>query len=279
MENIFDDFALWLQMRGCREETIEFYLDYLKNFFKYSGSDIYAFWSAELFEKAYIKIFKRDVSTNTKKKYLITARIFSDFLIKKGMIQVNYARETKAPRVQTQLPFALTRSDITSLYNAIERRWSGSLGKRNRLIFETFIYTWLRRSELSNLKRENVFEDRIIVKNWKWWKDRVVYIPKHFSAKLLQYMEETKHDYLFYTERGNKIKDRTYHTIFSHLRWDTGITVYPHALRHTYASNCVVDGIDIYTIQQQLGHTDIKTTSMYLYLNNEQRFQNMQKLT
>ena len=279
MENIIENFSLWLQMRGCREETIEFYLDYLKNFLRFSESDIYAFWSSEKFEKAYIRIFKRDVSANTKKKYLITARIFSDFLIKKWIIEVNYAREMKAPRVQTQLPFALTRSDILGIYNAIDRRWSWNLLERNRLIFDTFIYTWLRRWELSNLRRENIFEDRIIVKNGKWGKDRIIYIPKHFSQRLQKFIKETDHEYLFYTEKGNKIQDRTYHTIFTHLKEDTGIRVHPHVLRHTYASNCIQDGIDIYTVQLQLGHTDIKTTSMYLYINSEQRSLNMQKLT
>lgn len=279
MENIIDNFSLWLQMRGCREQTVEFYIKYLINFFRYTGSDIYVFGDSQKFEDAYIKIFKRDISANTKKKYLITARIFSDFLIKKWVIEVNYAREMKSPRVQTQLPFCLSRKDILGIYHEIDRRWSWVLSQRNRLIFDTFIYTGLRRGELSNLRREQIYEDRIIVKEWKWGKDRVIYIPKHFSIRLHQFMRETAHEFLFYTDRGDKIKDRTYHTIFSHLQQSTGIRVHPHALRHTYASNCIIDGIDIYTLQQQLGHTDIKTTSMYLYMNNEQRSINMQKLT
>lgn len=278
---LMEEFSLWLQLSGRLPSTIEFYEDYVRNFFKFSSSDIYCLNSSEKFEEAYIKIFRRDISANTKKKYLIAMRIFADFLIKKWIVTVNHPRWMRSPRVQPQLPFALDRDDILTIYNAIDRLWDWELQNRNRLILDTFIYTGLRRWELSNLKRENVFEDRIIVKRWKWGKDRVIYIPRHFSDRLQAYIKSTDHEYLFYTSRmKKKIEDRTYHTVFSRLREETKLDhLHPHALRHTYASNCINDGIDIYTIQQQLGHTDIKTTSIYLYMNNKQRYLNMQKLT
>lgn len=85
---------------------------------------------------------KKDITNNTKNKYLIFLKVFSDFLIYKKIITVNFAREKKKPKVQMQLPCALSKDDIITIYNAIYRKWAGSsLLIRNTLIFETFIYT------------------------------------------------------------------------------------------------------------------------------------------
>ena len=107
--------------------------------------DITCFGDPIKFHDAYSRIFKRDISTNTKKKYLITARIFSDFLLKKNLIEVNYAREQKCPKIQKQIPCALTRSELEIIYQAIHERWSGHLRARNRMILDFFVYTGLRR--------------------------------------------------------------------------------------------------------------------------------------
>lgn len=278
MENLFDSFALSLSMRWVRDSSVHFYIDYLKNFLKFWWYWVECFWHPIKFHEAYSRIFKRDISANTKKKYLISARIFSDFLLKKWLIEVNYAREQKCPKIQKQIPCALTRTELEIVYSAINSRWSGHLRSRNRMILDFFVYTWLRRWEVANMRRSDILRDRVLVRQWKWWKDRVVFIPDDFSTKLQEYMNSTSSEYLFHSRRWWKLQDRSFHTIMKVISDTTWKKVYPHILRHTYASNCVIDGVDLYTVQQQLGHTDIQTTSIYLYMNDEQRLKNIQKL-
>lgn len=61
-------------------------------------------------------------------------------------------------------------------------------------------------------------------------------------------------------------------------KYTGGIKVWAHKVRHTYASNCMIDGVDIFAIQQQMGHADISTTQIYLYMNDKARAQKMQLL-
>jgi site-specific recombinase XerC len=65
-----------------------------------------------------------DVKNSTRKKYLMAMRIFSDFLIYRGYIDVNHAREClKCPKVQKALPFSMDRDCYRQIYHAIVRRW------------------------------------------------------------------------------------------------------------------------------------------------------------
>lgn len=74
------------------------------------------------------------------------------------------------------LPIPVEDSEINNIFLAIQRRWTGQLAYRNKIIVETFLNTGLRRSELINLKRKEVFKDHIVVKNGKGGKNRIVYI-------------------------------------------------------------------------------------------------------
>ncbi len=77
---------------------------------------------------------------------------------------------------------------------------------------------------------------------------------------------------------GGPMAERTFHTIFHHISRKMGKNIYPHLLRHTYASHCILKGVDIYTLQKQMGHSDITTTSIYLYTNDQERYGIMQRM-
>jgi len=66
--------------------------------------------------------------------------------------------------------------------------------------------------------------------------------------------------------------------VFKRVSKELGIHVSPHMLRHTYATNCISQGINIHTLQSQMGHSDIRTTSLYLSMNSEQNYLEIQKL-
>lgn len=117
-------------------------------------------------QEVWDKIWKHDISNSTRKKHLMAMRRFADFLLEEKMIEVNYPREImQSPKVQKQLPFALDRDEFHSIYYAIEKRWgTGPIARRNKMIFDTIVYTGLRREEISKLLRKDVHEDRIIVR-------------------------------------------------------------------------------------------------------------------
>ena len=242
--------------------------------------DLFVFGDPDRFDKVWTTIMNKDVTNSTKKKYLIFMRIFTDFLIKEKIVTVNLAREKKNPKVQQRLPFALSREDIGTIYGALYRKWGKTpLFERNTLIFDTFIYTWLRRWELSKLKTSDIYLDRIVVKEWKGGKSRIIYIPEEFWKRLFKWIEKNNSEYLFYTEKKKLLSDRTYLWIFQVISQELGMKIYPHLLRHTFASHSIMSGIDIYTLQMQLWHSSVTTTSVYLYINDEERAKQSQKLS
>jgi site-specific recombinase XerD len=85
-------------------------------------------------------------------------------------------------------------------------------------------------------------------------------------------------EYVFCDNWWNQMSRNAVSCVFHRLEKAVGLKVHPHLLRHTYASICVKRGINLYTLQQQMGHTSLKTTSIYLYLNSKENFEEMQKL-
>lgn len=282
METLLEEFVIWLEMRGSRQATVKFYRNYLKSFFKITQSDVSILGDPEGLEKMYLIIHKRDITPSTRRKYVIVLQIFSDFLLKKKLLEVNHARELlKVPRIQKRIPIALSFDEVDRIRSHVLQLWGGEVQERNSMIIDCFLYTGLRRGEISRLKRSDIYPDRIMVREGKGWKDRIIYLPASFSSRLMMWME--KHDIrpnevIFKNIYGGPMAERTFHTIFHHISRKMGKNIYPHLLRHTYASHCILKGVDIYTLQKQMGHSDITTTSIYLYTNDQERYGIMQRM-
>jgi site-specific recombinase XerD len=107
---------------------------------------------------------------------------------------------------------------------------------------------------------------------------RVIYLPEHFSLSLHTYMKKTNWEYLFTSRTSEKLTPSGISVLFQTLRKVSGISVYPHMLRHDYASNCLRAWVDIYTTASQMGHSRISTTELYLCMNDEDKLQKMQLL-
>lgn len=89
---------------------------------------------------------------------------------------------------------------------------------------------------------------------------------KYFSEKV-----KNDNDYVFAWRNWERATDRFLCAIFKNIQDITKISVYPHKLRHTYASFCILAGLDIFTLREQLGHSDIRTTTGYMAITNQRR--------
>lgn len=275
------EFASWLDIKWCRPRTVKFYTNYLQSFFKFTNTSFPILWNPDNLEAAIKRLYQRDISASTKKKYIITLQIFSDFLLKKGILEVNHARELPVPKSQKRLPIGLTTDEVDEIRKYIHHIWWWYVCERNLMIIDFLVYTGLRRGEIAKVQRRDVFRDRIIVREGKWGKDRVVFLPEIFGGRIISWCDKymlKPRDYLFHSISGGPLSERTFHTIFHNISRKMWKKIYPHLLRHTYASICVLKWIDIYTLQRQLWHSNITTTSVYLYANDQQRYKMMQRM-
>ena len=132
-------------------------------------------------------------------------------------------------------------------------------GRRDRIIIELILLTGLRVSECLGITPDDIdFRNRTIRIHGKGSKDRMVYPPRELLYDLRDYIADED------VELQNRIFVITRQRVFQTIKELSGRS--PHKLRHTFAVNYLESGGDLRTLQKILGHSSLKTTSIYLDL-------------
>ncbi|HVI41319.1 MAG TPA: tyrosine-type recombinase/integrase, partial [Anaerovoracaceae bacterium] len=162
---------------------------------------------------------------------------------------------------------SLTEDEVQALFSATKEPLI-------RLIFQTLYYTGLRVSECVNLTMDCVdfTSNVILVKSGKGNKDRSVPMNSKLRVLLMDYTNSWRNgentDRLFCTKSGGicpSYINRKLKVSAKDARIAKHLTA--HILRHSFASNLLKNGVDILRIQKLLGHSSIKTTSIYTHTN------------
>lgn len=182
--------------------------------------------------------------------------------------------EIERPRKANHLPEVLSKDEVRAMLAVAEN------SKHKCLI--ALIYTCgLRRSEAINLKLGDVDSKRMMIKicSGKGDKDRFVNFPESLLDMLRHYYREYKpQKYVFEGDAGQTYSTGSIWKVVKQLARKAGIRkrVYPHILRHSFATHNLEQGIDIRYIQEWMGHESIKTTQRYTHVTNGQfRFKNL----
>ena len=170
-----------------------------------------------------------------------------------------------------KLPDILTDEEARRLIDIPNKRYY--TGLRNKAMITLMINTGLRVSEVTNLKTNQVdLNSRSLkVVNGKGHKDRNLIIPGKTAELLKQWNKKRlQGDYLFNTKEGKQLQVRYIQAMIKRYSNRAGIdkNIYPHSLRHTFATNFYRQTKDIETLRKLLGHSDISTTMIYISLAN-----------
>ena len=151
-----------------------------------------------------------------------------------------------------RLPKYLKDEEVKNLLDRCE-------GRRDRIIIELILLTGLRVSEVLGITPDDIdFRNRTIRIHGKGSRDRTVYPPRELLYDLRDYIADKS------IERQNRIFALTRQRVFEIIKDLSGRS--PHKLRHTFAVNYLESGGDLRTLQKILGHSSLKTTSIYLDL-------------
>lgn len=168
------------------------------------------------------------------------------------------------PKRNKTLPVILSKEEIGKMINSINNI-------KHKLILKITYGCGLRVSEIINLNKKdiNLKEGLMHIKLAKGKKDRFVKIPESIINELRSYCELNNCEILFPSQRGGKLTTATIQAIVEQSAKKAGITkeVYPHLLRHSFATHLLEQGTDLRIIQKLLGHSDIKTTQIYTQIS------------
>jgi integrase/recombinase XerD len=210
------------------------------------------------------------------KLIVVALRIFFRFLANKGVVERDPSDPLALPRIERYLPETLNELQVEQLLEKIDMK--APHGLRDRAMAELLYASGLRVSELANARLENFnFEERVVRITGKGNKTRIVPVGRKACEALAAYISTERPKFvrrrsgseIFLSERGTKLTTaRIWQIVKKHAR-HAGLekNIYPHLLRHSFATHLLGNGADLRIIQEMLGHADISTTQVYTHVD------------
>jgi integrase/recombinase XerC/integrase/recombinase XerD len=197
-------------------------------------------------------------------RIISTLSSFYRFLYTQGAVTANPLTGIDRPRIKQQDVKYLKHNQVLRLLDSIE-------DPRDKLIVRTIYATGVRVSELCNMNIEDIdFDEHTIRIRGKGDKMRTVFIDDDTRADILKFIGNRIEGPVFVGQQGKNISSRAIQHIFKNYA-PTGIT--PHKIRHSYASELYKRSKNLRVVQENLGHTSIKTTEIYLHTDIDERRQ------
>jgi site-specific recombinase XerD len=199
---------------------------------------------------------------------------FLKWCVQNSYIEQNPILKIEKPRLDKKLPKRITSQEASQLLEHVfnENTQYKFARYRNRAVLAVMLYAGLRASEALNLKTNHIdVTNKIIhVFQGKGAKDRVIPMSRNLHLYLDEYRLERSRlgktgEHFFTTLRGDRCF--TYSglkRVVEKAKKATGIRFSPHRLRHTFATLMLEGGCDLFSLQKMMGHSDIKTTTIYL---------------
>jgi integrase/recombinase XerD len=209
---------------------------------------------------------------------VVALKIFFRWLRARERVASDPAELLVLPRLERYLPETLNEQQVETLLEAIGE--DEPLGLRNRAIFETLYACGLRVSELCGARLEHLALDaRLLRVTGKGDKMRVVPVGTKAAAALHAYLQGERPElvrkhtrsHVFLSNRGRALTPDRIWQLTKEAAARAGLSegVYPHLLRHSFATHLLSNGADLRVIQELLGHADIATTQIYTHVDSQ----------
>ncbi|MEK7147211.1 MAG: site-specific tyrosine recombinase/integron integrase [Patescibacteria group bacterium] len=277
INGLLKDYLDYLEIEKNRSlKTRRNYEHYLKKFFDYGKINAAKNISENSVRDFRLFLARAGIKKITQSYYVIALRNFLKYLIKRDF-KVLSPDKIELPKISRRQIDLIEYGDLERLLAAPS---SADLrGLRDKAILEMFFSTGLRVSELCGLNRYLDLKRGEITIRGKGEKLRVVFISES-ARKAIQYYLGKRTDAeeaLFISLDKNKriigrITSRAVQRLVDYYGKKAGIAVkvHPHLLRHQFATDLLINGADLRSVQEMLGHSNISTTQVYTHLTNKE---------
>ena len=217
------------------------------------------------------------LSPRTVQCHVRALKAFATWLYVEGYTSENILKNLKLPKAPVTLIEPLTPDEIEIIINSINK--NSATGTRNHAILVTLLDTGLRASEVASISLANLnLNDGYIKVMGKGAKERMVPIGKFVQMILLSYIDRVRSrvaaqdcDNLFLSSAGKPISVNTIKLVFSRLARKSGVErLHAHLCRHTFAINYLLNGGDIFSLREILGHSSLDMVNHYLHFTSSQ---------
>ncbi|MCG2694925.1 tyrosine-type recombinase/integrase [Candidatus Parcubacteria bacterium] len=282
----FYEYSLFI--RGYSPHTIARYKSVINHFSKFAKIS-----KIEEITEINVKGFflsgrtEKNWKSNTFICYHMGLMIFFRWCVTNGYMKTNFIDDIEVPKQEKRIPPKLTKQEALKLLEVVynypyDYRF---LRYRNHAIFSLFIFAGLRKSELLKIKLTDVDIENltIFVNQGKGSKDRIIPMSFTLAQSLKLYLDERKRlnktcpEFFASLNRNQGFTNTGLRNLVVKLRKVSKIKFTIHKLRHTFATLMLEGGCDIFSLSKMMGHSDIKTTTIYLAASAEHLRSQMSK--
>lgn len=277
--------------KNLSDKTITAYRSDLKDFNLFlSGSEI-----SEERLLAYVThlMNERQLSVSTINRKMIVIKMYLKYLNDKQYTNTNFQIPAFRLKQERCLPRTLSKKEVGALLNLATKRVhenssviGNAIALRNLALLDVLIATGIRIGEASSISMNDIVKsERTILIHGKGRKQRLIYIscPETWNAitswiKMREKLTPTT-EHLFVNRYGNQLGIHGIEYIFNTLKRSAGInkSATTHYLRHTFATNLLVNGADLRSVQEILGHSSVSTTEIYTEVSIKRKRQVLNK--
>lgn len=272
--------------RGLSNNTIRNYDLCLERFIEFAGNIEATQITSELIRKyrlwlnRYHNYNDQELDKITQNYHLIALRVFLKYLQDINIESLEPSKIKLAKTHRKQVTF-LYSQEIQDLLSAVND--ASLIGKRDKALISLLFSGGLRVSEIVKLNRDhaNLKRQEFTIRG-KGSKDRPIFISQQAAEDIGNYLEARQDNLppLFLnhsrqttsTNSGDyrRLSTRSVQRIVSHYARLAGITkrVTPHTMRHSFATDLLINGADLRSVQELLGHSSISTTQIYTHITN-----------
>lgn len=200
--------------------------------------------------------------------------VFFRWCVERGYLPSSPTDGIEIPKAAKRLPQRLSKQEALRLLEIVQNYpWPYTYQRhRNHAILATFLHAGLRKKELLRLQVVDldVANQSIFIRQGKGSKDRVVPMSSTLAGILRRYLEERTRlvkscpEVFTSLNRDMGLTNEGLKRLVVSARRITGLRFHIHTLRHTFATLMLEGGCDIFSLSKIMGHSDIKTTTIYL---------------
>jgi len=250
--------------RRYSQNTIKIYVTYMRSFMEeFRDRELDSITPKEINDYILKLIRTKGISPSQQNQRINAIKFYYEKVV--GLDKQLYYIER--PKKSRTLPKVLSEEEVLAILKATENL-------KHKCILATIYSAGLRRSELINLRKEDVFFDRklVFIRGAKGKKDRTSILADSLIVILHKYLPEYKPNYwLFEGVNRNQYSATSIAKVLQRAAKKAGIEkrITPHMLRHSFATHLLEHGVDIRYIQTILGHGSSKTTEIYTHVSKK----------